>query len=299
VSDLPSAILDELHARFGEVSVGEPVGGGCINPAVRLHLSGGDAFLKFDRAAQPGFFSVEAVGLGALRAASSSPHVPEVLGVGDPRELDGAGYLLLEWLEPDEPGPEFGPDLGAGLAELHRESGNWGWETSGFIGPLPVENGEAESWPVFWRERRLRPQLERAAAGGCRIGSDMEWAALWRGLDGLLEPAAEDGPSLLHGDLWSGNIVAARLGDGVVPALVDPSAFRGHREVDLAMAELFGGFPADFLATYEETWPLHPGYRSGRRAAYQLFYLLVHVNLFGGAYIRGAERALRNAIAAS
>lgn len=300
LSDLPPGVLQDLRQRFGKVSVLEPIGGGCVHPAFRIQLPIGPAFLKLDRSARPGLFSVEANGLAALRSAGSSLHIPAVLAVADEGEdLDGAGYLVLEWLEPGEPERGFGAALGTGLAELHRGSGAWGWEGSGYIGPLPVENETTGSWPEFWRERRLRPQLERATAGGWVIGREAEWDALWRMLDELLAPAAEDGPSLLHGDLWSGNVVPARLSEAVVPALVDPAVFRGHREVDLAMAELFGGFPADFLPAYEETWPLRPGYRTGRRAAYQLFYLLVHVNLFGGAYVRGAERALRGANAAS
>ncbi|HEX8673749.1 MAG TPA: fructosamine kinase family protein, partial [Longimicrobium sp.] len=108
----------------------------------------------------------------------------------------------------------------------------------------------------------------------------------------LLAAGEEDGPTLLHGDLWSGNVVATSRG----PSLVDPATYRGHREVDLAMTELFGGFGAEFYTAYEEAWPLRPGYQEERRAVYQLFYLLVHVNLFGGGYVARTAEALRRVV---
>jgi fructosamine-3-kinase len=292
---LPADVLAELRDRFGEITPCEPIGGGCITPACRVRLgTGRSAFVKHGGTVPPSLFTVEAEGLLALRAAATSLLVPEVYLVG----TAAGGYLVMEWLEPAPRGAGFGVRLGEGLAELHRTTGRWGWDTAGFIGPLAVENAESSRWAEFWRDRRLLPQLERAEAAGWRVGRPREWEVLWRLLDDLLAPAEADGPSLLHGDLWSGNMLAAEVAGDVVPALVDPAVYYGHREVDLAMAELFGGFPADFLRAYEGAWPLQPGYRRGRRAAYQLFYLLVHVNLFGGAYVRGAERALREAIAA-
>ena len=112
----------------------------------------------------------------------------------------------------------------------------------------------------------------------------------------MLAAAVRDGPSLVHGDLWGGNVLAMASGD---PAFIDPAPYEGHREVDLAMSELFGGFDPDFYAAYQAGWPLLPGYRELRRHVYQLYYLLVHVNVFGGGYHAQAAGALRRALAAS
>jgi fructosamine-3-kinase len=161
-----------------------------------------------------------------------------------------------------------------------------------FIGPLAQENGPAASWAEFWRTRRLQPQLEMARRAGRMPGRAAEWDRLMDRLPELLASAEADGPSLLHGDLWGGNVLAAVEG----PALIDPAVYRGHREADLAMTELFGGFGADFRAAYQEAWPLQPGYPA-RRAVYQLWYLLVHVNLFGGGYGAQTEGVLREALA--
>jgi protein-ribulosamine 3-kinase len=296
----PAGVLRALEAQFGAVEVGATVGGGCVNPAARVRIAAGSAFLKFNADAPPGMFSVEAGALRDLRAATDLLRVPDVLAVG-PSDFDPAAdapFILLEWLEPVPPAREFGLRLGRGLAALHRSTGSWGWREDGFIGPLPQQNRGAARWSEFWRDHRLLPQLELARQHGYTIGRESEWGALWSSLDGLLAAAELDGPSLLHGDLWSGNVLAVQGPNGGEPALVDPASYFGHREVDLAMAELFGGFPVDLLGAYEEAWPLQPGYRTGRRAVYQLYYLLVHVNLFGAGYVARTEAALREAVAA-
>jgi fructosamine-3-kinase len=138
----------------------------------------------------------------------------------------------------------------------------------------------------------MEPQLELARRGARLPGKSAEWARLMERLPELLAPAEADGPSLLHGDLWGGNVLAAPGG----PALIDPAVYRGHREADLAMTELFGGFGGGFQAAYREAWPLQPGYPA-RRAVYQLWYLLVHVNLFGGGYVAQTAAVLREALA--
>jgi len=301
---LPPGVSRWLEERLGGVEVAAAVGGGCINPAVRLRTSDGDAFLKFNIDAPPGIFAVEAEGLRALRSAAPLLRVPEVLGVWEDEAHGGApgeACLLLEWLEPGRPDDAHWERLGRGLAEMHRMRGDgdrWGWERDGFIGPLPQPNGASGSWAEFWWERRLEPQLRRSHDSGRRPGQARDWDLLRQRLPELVGAAEAEGASLLHGDLWSGNVLAAADGDGATPALVDPAAYRGHREVDLAMADLFGGFPAAFHDAYRESWPLQPGYVPARRAAYQLFYLLVHVNLFGAGYVSRTEQALRDALGA-
>jgi fructosamine-3-kinase len=149
-------------------------------------------------------------------------------------------------------------------------------------------------WPAFWWSERLEPQLVMASDSGWLAGLEREWATLESELPKLLEAAEEDGRSVLHGDLWSGNVYPGPDGG---PVLVDPAVYRGHGEVDLAMTELFGGFPRGFYSAYEDRRPLRDGYEDVRRHVYQLYPLLVHVNLFGGGYVNGVAEALRGALA--
>jgi fructosamine-3-kinase len=167
----------------------------------------------------------------------------------------------------------------------------FGWAADNFIGSLPQANSACVRWPQFWAEQRLFPQWERARRSGHFDAADgRAFRRLLARLDDLLAPGDADGPSLLHGDLWGGNVHVISGGEA---ALIDPSTYHGHREVDLAMAELFGGFGASFLPAYREAWPLAPGYDEARRALYQLYYVLVHVNLFGAGYVAGTRRVLR------
>ena len=289
---LPESLRRSLEAHLGPVGQARAVGGGSINHAARVEGPNGAVFVKYSDDPPAGIFAAEARGLEALAAAGSGLVVPRVLAACDEPEPGAPAWLALEWLEPAPRAADFGERLGRGLAALHRPGGAWGWERDNFIGSLPQENAAAGSWAEFWWARRLEPQLRRARDAGRLPGREREWERLRALLPGLLAPAAEDGASLLHGDLWSGNVVASARG----PALVDPTAYRGHREVDLAMTELFGGFGTGFHAAYEEAWPLRPGYRTERRGVYQLFYLLVHVNLFGGRYVAQAAEALRQVV---
>jgi protein-ribulosamine 3-kinase len=285
----PAAVRAGVEAATGSAILRvTAVAGGCISPAARIETSdGGRWFLKWGnaRGLPAGLFAEEARSLRALRA-TGAVRVPAVIAAGP-------AWLLLEWLEPGGATRATWAGLGRELAALHRvRATRFGWDADNFIGTLPQANPSRADWPAFWREARLVPQLEQAAAAG-----HVDRAARTRfdrfldRLDDLLAAGSADGPSLLHGDLWSGNVHIAR--DGA--ALVDPSSYHGHREVDLAMAELFGGFDPAFHAAYAEAWPLQPGYRPERRAAYQLYYLLVHVNLFGGGYVAGTLAALRAA----
>ncbi|NIP57798.1 MAG: phosphotransferase [Gemmatimonadetes bacterium] len=268
------------------------VGGGCINPSARLETGEGAAYFLKWNARHPGLFVPEADGLRAL-ASSEAVRVPRVVGVKDGGE-DDPGWLLLEYVPRGSSGPGYGRRLGRELAALHRNrSDAWGWPSDNFIGSLPQPNRRRATWAEFWAEERLQPQLARARASGHRPGTEEAWAELFSRIEELVGPAGDEGASLLHGDLWSGNVYPDTRG---APVLVDPAVYRGHREVDLAMTELFGGFPSSFLDAYRESWPLAPGYEEGRRALYQLYPLLVHVNLFGGSYVAATGRALRDAL---
>lgn len=277
------------HASIRRAST---VGGGCISPTARIETGDGELFfLKYGAAGLPaGLLAAEAEGLRAL-AGAGAVRVPQVIGAGG--EGDGA-WLLLEWLEPGPADARSWTALGRGVADLHRHRGpRFGADADNFIGSLPQQNTRGDDWPDFWRARRLEPQLRAALDSGLLGDGDRSrFTDLFRHLDHLLAPAHDDGPSLLHGDLWNGNVHMTR---GGVPALIDPSVYYGHREVDLAMADLFGGFDPGFRIAYQDAWPLAAGYAPQRRAVYQLYYLLVHVNLFGTGYVARTRNALTDA----
>ncbi|HET7463607.1 MAG TPA: fructosamine kinase family protein [Longimicrobium sp.] len=291
-SALPDAVRAAVEAELGTIRSAQPVGGGCISNGCRVQTADGPVFLKHNHAAPAGMFAAEAEGLRALRAAAGEHlRVPSVLALGDAGD-DGGGWIALEWLEPAPPGRDHGERLGRGLAAVHRTgAGGWGWERDNWIGSLPQPNHPAASWPGFWRDRRLAPQLDFARRARRLPGTDAEWERLFDRLPDLLAAGDDNGPSLLHGDLWSGNALSTSAG----PAIIDPAVYRGHREVDLAMAALFGGFDRAFFAAYEEAWPLSPG-AERRRSVYQLYYLLVHVNLFGGGYVAQTAETLRRVL---
>ena len=294
-SALPDDVRAAVEGALGTIRSARPVGGGCISDAWRVETADRAAFVKHNAAAPAAMFAAEADGLRALRAAAGEHlRVPAVLALGGDGGESG-GWIALEWLEPASPGRDHGERLGRGLAAVHDGGdGGWGWERDNWIGSLPQGNESAASWPDFWRDRRLGPQLDLARRAGRLPATEGEWARLFDRLPGLLEAGDDEGPSLVHGDLWSGNALATSTG----PAIIDPAVYRGHREVDLAMAELFGGFGAAFFAAYDEARPLRPGYREQRRGIYQLYYLLVHVNLFGGDYPRQTAATLRGVLAA-
>jgi fructosamine-3-kinase len=255
-----------------------PVSGGCIANAVSAEFQSNRMFLKWaaTRDQPAALFSEEARSLAAL-AATRTVRVPQVIHQGT---ADGYAWLLLEWLEPGRGSARSQAQLGEQLAALHRSSAEkFGWPADNFIGSLPQSNRTHERWPHFWREERLLPQLARAAA---RLGAAdrRRLEKLADQTSELLRDVAHEPPSLLHGDLWSGNLHV--LADGA-PAVIDPSSYYGHREVDLAMSRLFGGFSEEFYRAYEDSWPSAPGLEQ-RILLYQLYYLLVHVNLFGGGY---------------
>jgi fructosamine-3-kinase len=283
---LPAGVLAGLSAHVGDVRAANAVGGGCISPSYRVWLTNGKTiFLKLAPQDAPAeMLREEAISLHALRSAGHV-RVPDVIAQGE-------AWLALEWLEPARGTDAEWGRLGAALARTHRaRSAAFGWESDNYIGTLPQRNAATGSWPEFWREQRIRPQLERARHRlGAAVSAQCEH--LLSAFDDLLRAGDEDGPSLLHGDLWNGNVHMSARG----AALIDPASYYGHREVDLAMAALFGGFAQEFFASYEAEWPLREG-AARRRHCYQLYYLLVHVNLFGGGYVAGTAAAIRDALA--
>lgn len=261
--------------------------GGDINDAFELELkSGVRVFLKTNAAAHVSMFPAEAAGLEWLRAAGAL-RVPEVLAVSNGRKSEPC-FLVLELLTSGQPERDFDDRLGQGIAELHRFGApRFGWERDNFIGTLPQRNAAQDTWADFFWYERLEPQLARAVAAGLassRLRSGFERLA--SKLPQLVGP--EEPPARLHGDLWGGNL---HVDDRGAPCLIDPAAYGGHREVDLAMMRLFGGFGERVFRAYQEAYPLAPGHAE-RIALYQLYPLLVHVNLFGGNYVESVERSL-------
>ena len=260
-----------------------PVGGGDISPALRLIGTQTSVFVKLAPAADAPMFAAEAENLRAL-AACTALKVPSVLGLG---ETAGHAALLLEWLDLEPLREDAAAQrAGAALAELHRcTQEHYGWPHANFIGRTPQHNAQSSNWPRFFIEQRLLPQFELAAANGFRKALMAYAEPICAKLPALFleyRPQA----SLLHGDLWSGNLGA--LADGT-PVLFDPACYYGDRETDVAMSELFGGLPLAFYAAYRAVWPLQDDYER-RKPLYNLYHILNHLNLFGRSYLAPAER---------
>lgn len=257
--------------------------GGCINNAVRLQTSEGDFFLKWNEQAAEGMFAAEAEGLSMLRE-NGSLCIPDVLGQG---RVEGRDYLLLEYINSRAPAAAYWEELGRSLAQMHGQSREYyGLEHDNFIGRLPQNNQPADSWTEFFTHRRLQVQLGLALYKGL---IDARFAERFKKLYAKLpELLPEEPPALLHGDLWSGNVMT---GSGGQPCLIDPAVYYGHREAELAFTGLFGGFDSRFYAAYQEVSPLAPGFEE-RKDIYNIYPLMVHVNMFGTSYLSGVERTL-------
>lgn len=287
---LPEPIAERVRDVVGEVRRAEAVGGGCIANATRVEAGAGTFFLKWADGEAGRTFEAEAAGLRALRSADAPLVVPEVLAVEDAAG-ERPGFLLMDWVEAGRPSAPFWTGFGEGLAALHRHAepaGRYGFGQSNFIGRLPQPNDWRADWPAFFRSQRLAPQIAMARGSGrWRSGWDAPANVLLARLDDLLP--ADPPASVLHGDLWSGNFLPTSIGRA---ALIDPAAYFGHREADLALTELFGGFDGRFYDAYRAAWPLAPGYAE-RREVYNLYHLLNHLNHFGAGYAGGVERVLR------
>lgn len=274
-----------------------PVSGGDINDSYRASLADGrEVFVKTHARPLPGMYEREAEGLRWL-AEPGALRIPEVLWAGDARGTqsdrpsrssspDGAtqsacpAMLVLEYIAPGRLGAERAVALGRGLAELHRSGAPGFGGEDNYLATLPQDNAPCDSWSEFYAERRLRPLVRRAHDAGL-LGHGLVGrfeALLARMDDAVGEP---EPPARLHGDLWGGNVITDVHG---APVLVDPAVYGGHREVDLAMLDLFGGGGDDCLEAYAEVYPLSPG-RAERVPLYQLYPLLVHLLLFGRGYL--------------
>ena len=263
------------------LSSGEPfnpetrrsIGGGCINVSMLLCDGGRTYFVKLNRSSLMEMFEAESRGLEAM-ASAAAIRVPQPLCLGTAGDQ---AYLVMEYIEmAGSPDPAL---AGRQLAAMHRTPADrFGWSRDNTIGSTPQPNDWRDDWTEFWRENRLGFQLRLAADNGHRGRLQNRGEKLLEQFPALIDHNPE--PSLIHGDLWGGNIAGDRKGN---PVIFDPAVYYADREAELAMTELFGGFGARFYDAYREAWPLHPGYAT-RKTLYNLYHILNHLNLFGGGY---------------
>ena len=285
--DIASAISEATGVDFSPARQSS-LPGGCINRAFRLSDANGDWFVKTNRADRLHMFEAEADGLAAL-AASNTFAVPHALCTGCSGD---ASYIVMQHLELGHGNPVSWGRAGRRLADMHlARAESFGWARDNTIGTTPQHNERHADWIGFWRGQRLGFQLEEAARNGHAGRLQKLGDQLLARFAVLLDH--EPQPSLLHGDLWGGNISFTGSGE---PVLYDPAVYHGDREAELAMTELFGGFSADFYAAYREAWPLDSGY-AVRKTLYNLYHVLNHLNLFGGGYRSQAEHMMETLLA--
>lgn len=279
--------LREIAAQAGlHLQTHESIHGGDINQAYKLNCREGRFFLKLNHASKyPLMFEKEARGLDALRK-SGILIVPCVISTG---VLNDKQYLLLECLEPGKPGQNFWENFGRGLASIHKNfQHSFGWDEDNYIGSLVQKNDRKKDWPSFYAQCRIMPLINRLKKAAVYTSDDVLAAEKFCEKINNLFP--EEHASLLHGDLWSGNFMSTQSGEA---AIYDPAVYCGHREIDLGMTLLFGGFEKRFYDAYHELYPLQNDWKERVRIT-QLYPLLVHALLFGGHYIEGSRQFIQS-----
>jgi Fructosamine-3-kinase len=290
-----TSIQDALSTLFGsrtKVAHSSRVAGGDINEAFALTLTDGSRiFMKSNTRTNEAFFVSEATGLHAI-AQTNTIRTPRILCSGTDENIDGGSFLLLEYIDAKNRTSTYWETFARQLAAMHQAStadftplGKYGFIADNFIGAGKQINTQQQSWIAFFRDCRLQPQFETA--------SDYFDAADFRKITKLLDNldtflTEPEYPSLLHGDLWSGNFITGTDGKAW---LIDPAVYVGHAEADIAMTELFGGFSPSFYEAYCKAVPMQPGYHR-RRDLYNLYHLLNHLNLFGQTYLSSVKRII-------
>lgn len=290
-----SSLNSAITSIFGDnnrILYTSPVAGGDINEACQLELADGTCvFMKANRKDNLSFFTTEATGLKAI-ARIGEIGTPELLCYGTDEDRGGFSFLLMEWIQGERPISNYWETFAHQLAAMHRapaqkfvSGGRYGFDQNNYIGARPQANMAYDSWVTFFRDCRLEPQIRSAEHyfGNGEL-KGIGWLLDHLG-DFLVEP---ENPSLLHGDLWSGNVIVGNDGKAW---LIDPAVYVGHAEADIAMTELFGGFPQEFYSAYREAGLLQPDYE-GRRDLYNLYQLLNHLNLFGRNYLSSVRQIL-------
>ena len=258
------------------------VSGGCINQGYRLTDGTQTYFVKLNQASQAAMFAAEALGLQQMRETGTIL-VPTPICWGT---VDDFAYIVLEWLDLGRGTSPAWEEMGRQLARLHqvKKVTAFGWEQNNTIGATPQINSWTSDWSDFFTRHRIGYQIQLARQKG---GHFPQGDRLLTAIPKLLAHTPQ--PALVHGDLWSGNAAVTQSGE---PVIFDPAIYWGDREVDLAMTELFGGFPAEFYRGYHQIFPLESGYQS-RKTLYNLYHVLNHFNLFGGSYESQSNRMIQ------
>lgn len=270
--------LTELNGSSVYLLSSHSVGGGCINHAVKLATSAGDYFLKWNASPPVGLFQREAEGLEEMRDfANPYLHIPKVIWSREADQLPG--LLLMEYLIPASNTAEYDEQLGRGIARLHRKSASaFGFYHPNYCGTTLQDNTWSDSWAEFYAQRRIGALVEQIRrVRGMSSGDMKTYEKLIDQIPQLLSHSTI--PSLIHGDLWSGNYIYSMNG----PALIDPACYYADREMELGMMKLFGGFSPRVWNAYQDEFPLLPDWQQ-RIPLYQLYHLLNHYLLFGGSY---------------
>jgi protein-ribulosamine 3-kinase len=261
----------------------EHVGGGDINHAVKVTTSAETFFIKWNQFPQSDIFEKEARGLDLL-GNSGSIEVAKPLAFG---ELKGKHFLILEHLDRGRQSRYFWKEFGRNLAKLHQTNGtHFGLDHNNYIGRLDQKNDFNHNWIDFFVNQRINPLVSAGREKGILSRSIVQkFDTLFTKLEQIIP---EEKPALLHGDLWSGNFMCGPNGQAW---LIDPAVYFGHREMELAFTQLFGGFDQRFYQSYQEAFPLIPGF-DDRIEIHNLYPLLVHLNLFGSSYLQGIQHTL-------
>ena len=279
---IPSEIKRRIITQLGNalnttitVNGESSIVGGCINNAIKINTNKGDFFVKWNTNSKANMFQSEYNGLKVLKDTNTI-RIPNVLCFDD-------DFLILEFIPPSNPNNAFWEVFGQKLALMHKQThSKFGLDFDNYIGSLCQDNTQNKNWTEFFIQNRLQAQLSIGNFSGTLL-SDFD--KLFQKLSNLFP---NEKPALLHGDLWSGNFLAK---NGDTPMLIDPAIYYGNREMDIAMSKLFGGFNSDFYFAYNESHPLENGWEE-RIQICNLYPLLVHVNLFGGAYINQVKNIL-------
>lgn len=276
---LRDEIKSEVGSRLGiKIIKTENLSGGCISNAYKVISESGDNFfLKVNDSVPSGMFKTEADGLSELGKANTIK-VPEVKIYSD-------NFIVTEFIQPGKKSTAFFQNFGRNFALLHKYKGvTFGFYEDNYIGSNPQKNltegNEGTNWTAFYLNKRLLFQLSLCEQNGYTTA---ELRKYFRKLEDKIEDILKDSieePALLHGDLWSGNYMINRDGEACI---IDPAVYYGHREADLAMTKLFGGYPEEFYKSYNEIYPLEDGW-DYRENIYKLYHVLNHLNLFGTGY---------------
>lgn len=282
-NEIYEQVLFKSLGPFAQLKSASLVVAGTHNQGIRLDSSEGIFFLKLNFDHEKNILLKEAEGLEILRK-STFLKVPQTYGSGRVRDYN---YLLSEFIPSGRYQLDYWENLGIGLAHLHlSHSKEFGFENDNYIASLPQKNLRSDNWVDFFIEQRLEPLLGKAYFDKLiPLKFLKKFQAIYSRMESIFP---NEKPSLLHGDLWSGNVISNSSGQ---PCLIDPAIYFGHREMDLAFSRLFGGFDSRFYDSYESILPLEPGFEA-RMGVYNLYPLLVHLNLFGTSYLPGIERII-------